>query len=112
MYSPLNLVHQSGIISFPGELIFGLAPLMYAIWDNSDELLSYLSERGSVIASYITQNIFAEEQNQSQNEVTSFKFVILRYYWISLALQVHFFHILFVNQLRNVLMTVSSKVGN
>ena len=91
-----------------GELLFGVAPLIYAVWDNSDELLNHIQQKNRILAAYISKFIFARVSNEKVNDA-SHKFIILQYYWISLALQVHFFHIMFIKQLKQLLREVNAK---
>lgn len=89
--------------------MFGLLPLLYGVWDNRHEFLAYLTQKKFSRSLLIFSESFGyipDDKEKNMGNAVS-EFTILQYYWISLALQVHCFHILFIQQLRQILSSLS-----
>lgn len=104
-----------------GNVISGVGPLLTGMWRNREELWLYLSTRElpgmSLIYPYINDNAeptMPEENiaNQQQRQQLALHeqeshITILQYYWMSVAIQVHIFQMIFLYQLCSIRSTTT-----
>lgn len=104
--SSQQLTHVTIYLPFVGSVIFGLLPLCCGVWSNRYHILAYAIHKDIIGVAFL--ETFKVQIDWVEMRLPNTTFTILQYYWASVAMQVHLFHVLFVYQLTQTLRTVNT----
>ncbi|XP_067933392.1 protein jagunal homolog [Watersipora subatra] len=89
-----------------GSFLLGVMPLCYGVWNDSHRLVPRALQKDKKCMQFMEVHLPTIDPAVMSEE--RFRFIVLQYYWMSLAIQVHLFHILFAYRLQQTLATIGT----